>query len=302
VPLAQHLLWLGEGRTTNRYPAGGRTVITHPKTLVTAGLMALVATAGLAHSAMAGSLTIEYYTISASDPDANHLSFGTVDNEVQNQLGPDGLPVLNTPAFGCTSNCFSLPSGPSNLITTGAGAGEITYWDPKVNPFVTATGTATVSLPFSEPVNFFPPNGTGACDGGPPCGGFQAATLTGNLVVPANTTDTISFNIGADDMAFAYLNGKVVCDLGGVHGSTAGTCVSPFAIGPGTYTLDVFFVDINQTQAGLTFGVNNTNVTVTPPGGGNSGGSTGVPEPGTLPLVMLGLCGVALMRRRRLPH
>ena len=46
-------------------------------------------------AALADSVTIDYYTISATDPDANHLSGGVVNNEVQNLLGPDGLPVLN---------------------------------------------------------------------------------------------------------------------------------------------------------------------------------------------------------------
>ncbi|MBS0379573.1 MAG: PEP-CTERM sorting domain-containing protein [Proteobacteria bacterium] len=240
------------------------------------------------------SVTIQYFTISPSDPDADHLSFGTVDNEVQNQLGPDGLPVLNTAAFGCTSNCFSLPSGPTNLVASGAGAGEITYWDPKLNPFVTLTSTATTTLPFDHPSNFFPPNGTGTCDG--PCG-YQAAEITGNIVVPTGQSDTISFTIGADDMAFAFLDGKVVCDLGGVHGSTAGTCVSPFAIGAGDHSLEVFFVDINQVQSGLTFTVNNTDVTVTPPGGGDG---TGVPEPASLSLFALGFGGLAFIWRRRM--
>lgn len=238
--------------------------------------------------ASASTLDITYYTISSSDPDANHLSFGTVDNEVQNNLGPDGpygLPVLNTPAFGCTSGCFSLASGPTNLTATG----EITYWDPALNPYVTETGTGVVTLPFSVPSNFFPPNGTGSFDGG--SNGYQAAVLSGNLIIPANTSETISFNIGADDMAFAYLGGQVVCDLGGVHGSSAGTCTtSTITTGtsPVTLPIDVFFVDINQVQAGLTFGIDTSGITTTP-----------TPEPATLTLFGLGLAGVGFARRRK---
>ncbi|MGB6481889.1 MAG: PA14 domain-containing protein [Candidatus Acidiferrales bacterium] len=239
--------------------------------------------------ASASSVTITYYTISSSDPDANHLAGGVFNNEVQNKLGPDGLPVLNTTAYGCTSDCYNPVGAPGNVVTSGPGAGEITYWAPSLNSYVTETGTGTVSLPFNVPSNFFPPNGTGSFDGG--VNGFQAAVLSGNLIVPADTTETISFNIGADDMAFAFLNGQVVCDLGGVHASTAGTCVSPMTLTTGTYNLEVFFVDINQTQAGLTFGINTSGVTTTPTGA--------TPEPGTLTLLGLGFAAIGLAAVRK---
>lgn len=237
--------------------------------------------------ASANTLNITYFTISSSDPDANSLATGVFNNEVQNSLGPDGLPVLNTAAYGCTSNCYSPVGAPGgmNVTTSGPGAGEITYWSTS-NPYVTETSTGTVSLPFNVPSNFFPPNGTGSGDGG--ANGYQAALLSGTLIVPANTSETVSFNIGADDMAFAYLNGKVVCDLGGVHPDSAGTCVSPMTLSTGTYTLDVFFVDINQVQAGLTFGVNTSGITTT--------GTT--PEPGTLGLIGLGILGIGFAIRR----
>ncbi|MFZ0334295.1 MAG: PEP-CTERM sorting domain-containing protein [Candidatus Acidiferrales bacterium] len=239
--------------------------------------------------ASASSVTITYYTIASNDPDANHLAGGVYNNEVQNSLGPDGLPVLNTPAYGCTSGCYNPIGAPGNVVASGAGAGEITYWDPSLNPYVTETGTGTVSLPFSVPSNFFPPNGTGSFDGG--SNGYQAAVLSGNLIVPAHTSETISFNIGADDMAFAFLNGQVVCDLGGVHASTAGTCVSPMVLTSGTYNLEVFFVDINQVQAGLTFGINTSGITTTP--------TSSTPEPGTLTLLGLGLAAIGLAALRK---
>lgn len=226
--------------------------------------------------------TLNYYTISSNDPDANNLSFGTVNNEVQQLLGPNGLPILNTPAYGCVSNCFSLPSGPTNL-TAG---GEITYWSPALNPYVTYTGSTTITLPFDQPYNFYPPNGTGSGNGG--TNGFQAATISATL--NAGSTEQISFNIGADDMAFAFLDGQVVCDLGGVHADTAGTCTSS-VISAGPHSLEVFFVDINEYQSGLTFGVNTQDVTLTPP-------PAATPEPATLTMLGAGLVGVAVRKRR----
>jgi PEP-CTERM motif len=233
--------------------------------------------------AHADSLNINYYTIASADPDANNLTGGVFNNEVQMLLGPNGLPVLNTPAYGCTSNCYNPAGAPTDVLADG----EITYWSPANNSNVTETSTGVVTLPFNVSSNFFPPNGTGSGDGG--SNGYQAAELFGNLVVPNGTSEDISFNIGADDMAFAYLDGQVVCDLGGVHGSTAGTCTTTL-IGAGTHSLEVFFVDINQVQSGLTFGINTSDITTTP---------TSTPEPSSLALLGLGLVAFAFVARVR---
>ena len=240
--------------------------------------------------ASADSMSITYYTISPLDPDVNHLSFDSFNNEVQNSLGPNGLPILNTSAYGCTSNCissvFSLPTDLDSF-------GEITYWDPALNPYTTQTGTGVISMPFAVTSNFSPPNGTGSQDG--PNSGYQAAVLSANLTVPAATNEFISFNIGADDLAFAFLDGQVVCDLGGVHALTTGTCITPTKIGPGTHTLRLFYTDINVSQAGLQFGVNTADVVLTPL----------VPEPPGLGLAIPGavllLCAVRRSRKNRLP-
>jgi fibro-slime domain-containing protein len=235
-------------------------------TKVVLGAAAVLAAAGLGTSAYAaGSVTATFNTLTSSNPDVEGPVTGVVLGEVQNTLGPNGLPVES----------FAGEFSDVNPVT-----GEILWWRPN-GSWVTA-GTSnwadgTYSLPFSVPSNFF---ANGSSDGG--ANGYISTELQATFNAPDG--GSVTFTLGSDDDAFVFLNGKLVVDDGGVHAiATAPTTVSGLL--DGVNTVDVFQVDRHTVQSALVF---DANVTL-----------NAVPEPSTWAMMGLGFAALGFAGFRR---
>jgi fibro-slime domain-containing protein len=217
-------------------------------------------------SADTGSMTVNYFTLSGSDPDTGGTQCCDVDTGmVTNSLGPDGLPVYSGTSI--------------KPITDLNSSNEITWWSPSFNSNVTSNGSGTITLPFSNG-SFYPPIGGGAND----ANGFLTAELTGTFTLTA--ANTVNFAVTSDDDAFIYVNGMLVGANGGVHSANSTSYAD--SLGPGTYTLNVFYADRDQVGAVLDFGVTGATVNA-------------VPEPSTWALMIAGMAmlgGYAFKQRK----
>lgn len=227
-------------------------------TVEAAALLAAIIVAGDAHAA--SSVSASYWTLTSSNPDVEGPITGVVTGQVKSTLGPGGLPVESSP--GTFSDVNSL--------------GELLWWTPQtglVLPGTTFSYPGTVALPFDITSNFYP-NGPSGSDGGSV--GFISAILKGTFDTP--TGGSVTFNLGSDDSAWVFLNGKLVVDDGGIHPlATAPTVVTGLA--PGVNTVEVFYADLHTDQAGLYF---DANVTVAP----------SIPEPSTWAMMLVGFAGL----------
>lgn len=114
--------------------------------------------------------------------------------------------------------------------------------------------------------------------------------LNGYLAIPTAFT-TYQFDLGSDDGSEVWIQGTSILKRDGIHAFTLG--VNPVDVkfdAAGLYAIRLLYYEAEPTEGGLcmTHGpLDNCNIVV-------------VPEPATIPLLGIGLYGLALTRRRRL--
>jgi fibro-slime domain-containing protein len=227
-------------------------------------VVALGAATPAAASPVILSLTGTYNTVTSSGTGDFQTECCSSDpGMVTSHLSAGGLPVY--------SGTSTFPIHDINAVTK-----EILWWSPGTynGDVVTASGTGTISTPFSS-ASMFPPTGSNG-NVGNDSDGFLTAEFTGSFSL--GTKSSVTFTLGADDDAFFYVDGSLVTGLGGVHGdSPAPTETVTLSAGP--HDIELFYADRNQTQAALTFGLDST-------------GITPVPEVSTWAMMALGFAGL----------
>src|ERR1700744_1781003 len=211
-------------------------------------------------AASADTLTIEYFQV----PDNGTLAdFGTCCSSP-----PATLPNI---AMG-SSLLGGLPvtSGGAQPVQMVSGSGQILWWTPSAA--VTATGSSTVSLPFTNN-NIFAPNGTGANN----ATNFQTAILLGTIT---GSGSDVKLTVSSDDDALGYVGCKYVAGNPGVHATETTTLdLGSFT---GSKSLEIFFAD--RAQVGAVLDVSLTGATV-----------SAVPEASTWAMLIMGFFTVGLV-------
>ena len=196
------------------------------------------------------------------------------------------VPESGLPDFGtcCSSPPATLPViaigaalGPNGLpvTTTGGtydvkmvdGNGQILWWTAGQSG-ITTNGTGSITLPNSGTMYV---NGVGGND----ASNFETATFSGLVSAGADVKLTVT----SDDDTLVYLNGKYIGGNPGVHPDVTTTLDLGSQNGSGL--LQIFYADRADVGADISLSV------------------SGVPEPSTWAMMILGFFGIGFMAYRQ---
>ena len=225
----------------------------------------------------------------------------------------DGIP--DTPDFqgeitdvvpGMLSTTLDASGLPQYVASAGAGAADansFAKWyrdDPTYNssaPFsltLDETGPGTGVFEYTA-ADFFPIDGQLFGNQGRARNYHFTLHLMGLLSFDGLADgDDAFFSFLGDDDLWVYIDGQQFIDIGGIHAATSGSFTESNLLAAGLlpntpYSLDIFFAERRTSQSNFSI---RTSLDI-------ASEPFGVPEPGTLLLLSLGILGIRLRQRRR---